>query len=526
VKRLTSVGVVATAIAAGLAIAPAGASEPTSALPSTTAAARAAALQAAQSDAATTASALGLGSDERLTVRDVITDFDGSTYTRYDRTFKGLRVLGGDLIVHRAADGALRGSTKNAAKVAVASVTPKVTASSAAGKAATTTSLRREAKPKGELVVFATKGGARLAHEMVVKGIRPDQTPSEMHVVVDAANSKVLARWDRIRTGTGDSMYAGDVEIGTSAGFELKDPSRGANYTTDLNGGQSGEGTLFTDADDAWGNGTPQDRQTAGVDAHYGAQLTWDYYKNVHNRNGIWDDGQGSRSRVHYGNGYVNAFWDGTQMTYGDGAGNVKPLTSIDVAGHEMSHGVTEATANLNYFGDAGGLNESTSDIFGTSVEFAANNAEDAGDYLIGEKIDIRGDGTPLRYMDKPSRDGASVDCWSTSTGGMDPHYSSGPLNHWFYLASEGSGAKEINGVQYDSPTCDGSTVTGIGRDKVEKVWYRTLSTKLNSGSDYADAREGAIASAKELYGAGSAECQGIAAAFTAIDVAAGAEQC
>ena len=78
---------------------------------------------------------------------------------------------------------------------------------------------------------------------------------------------------------------------------------------------------------------------------------------------------------MHYGNAYVNAFWDGTQMTYGDGAGNARPLTAIDVAGHEMCHGVTEATADLNYFGDAGGLNEATSDIFGTAVEFSANNA-------------------------------------------------------------------------------------------------------------------------------------------------------
>ncbi len=123
---------------------------------------------------------------------------------------------------------------------------------------------------------------------------------------------------------------------------------------------------MFTDPDDTWGDGTASNRQTAGVDAHYGAQLTWDYYKNVHGRNGIFNNGQGARSRVHYGNAYVNAFWDGTQMTYGDGSGNTHPLTAIDVAGHEMSHGVTEATANLNYSGDAGGLNEATSDIFGT----------------------------------------------------------------------------------------------------------------------------------------------------------------
>jgi hypothetical protein len=128
--------------------------------------------------------------------------------------------------------------------------------------------------------------------------------------------------------------------------------------------------------------------------------------------------------------------------------------------------------------------------------------------------------------MDKPSRDGSSQDCWTTSTKNLDPHYSSGPLNHWFYLAAEGSGAKTINGVAYNSPTCNGSTVTGAGRDNVAKVWYRTLSTKLTSGSTYANAREGAIASAKELYGASSVTCAAVEKAFSAISVPAGSETC
>ena len=194
-------------------------------------------------------------------------------------------------------------------------------------------------------------------------------------------------------------------------------------------------------------------------------------------------------------------------MTYGDGAGNAAPLVEIDVAGHEMSHGVTENTAGLAYTGDAGGLNEATSDIFGTAVEWYANNATDTPDYLIGEKININGNGTPLRYMDKPSKDGALEGLLELDLGSLDPHYSSGPLNHWYYLASEGSGAKTINGVSYNSPTCDGSTVTGIGHAKAEKIWYRTLSTYLTSSSNYAAARTGVIKAAKDLYGAGSAEC-------------------
>ncbi|NEA32087.1 M4 family metallopeptidase [Streptomyces sp. SID13031] len=485
-----------------------------------------AAVQAEQALTAQTAAALGLAGGEVLTVRDVVKDADGTEHVRYDRTFNGLKVVGGDLIVERKSD-AITGVIYNrgAKAVGVSSTKPTLSQAAALAKGAKAADFKA-ASNKGTLVVFVTTGKPVLAYEVVTSGVKADQTPSVLHSFVDAKTGAILDSDDEIKTGTGNSMYSGTVTIGTSGSYSLTDTSRGGNWTTDLNGATSGNGTTFTDPDDTWGSGTTANRQTAGVDAHYGTQLTWDYYKNVYGRSGIFNNGQGSRSRVHYGNAYVNAFWDGTQMTYGDGSGNARPLTSIDVAGHEMSHGVTEASANLNYSGDAGGLNEATSDIFGTAVEFYANNASDVGDYLIGEKININGNGTPLRYMDKPSKDGASKDCWTTSTGGLDPHYSSGPLNHWFYLASEGSGAKTINGVSYNSTTCDGSTVTGVTRDVAAKVWYQTLTTKLTSGSTYPDAREGAITVAKALYGANSAQCLGIQAAFNGITVPAGAATC
>jgi Zn-dependent metalloprotease len=469
---------------------------------------------------------LSLGARERLEVKAVTKDPDGTTHVRYDRTFAGLPVVGGDLVVHRGAGGAIEGVNDNASgKVSVASTTPTVAAAVARHTSLQQAHLAGE-RSSETLVVFAGQGAPRLAYDVVVKGFRPDQTPSRLHTIVDARNGKTLATWDDIQNGTGHGIFVGTVTIGSgpvSGGYQLKDGH--GNYTTDLRGATSGTGTTFTDADDVWGNGSVSDRASAAVDAQYGAEKTFDFYQNVMGRDGIWDDGRGARSRVHYGNNYVNAFWDGTQMTYGDGSGNTRPLVELDVAAHEMSHGVTENTAGLNYYGDAGGLNEATSDIFGTAVEFYADNPNDVGDYLIGEEIDINGNGTPLRYQDKPSRDGSSPNCWSSSVSGLDPHYSSGPLNHWFYLASEGSGAKTINGVSYDSPTCDGQSMSGIGRAKVEKVWYRALSTYLTSGSTYKDARNAAIRSAKDLYGDGT-ECTGIQNAFDAIAVPAGAQSC
>jgi Zn-dependent metalloprotease len=515
--------------AAGLAMSPAGAATRTAPLPAS-GFNQPAAVQAEQALTAQTATALGLAGGEVLKVRDVVKDANGTEHVRYDRTFNGLKVVGGDLIVERKSD-AITGVIYNrgAKAVGISSTKPTLSQAAALAKGAKAAEFKATSN-KGTLVVFVTPAKTPvLAYEVVTSGIKADQTPSVLHSFIDAKTGAILDSDDEIKTGTGNSMYSGTVTIGTSGSsgnYSMTDTSRGGNWTTDLNGATSGNGTTFTDPDDTWGSGTTANRQTAGVDAHYGTQLTWDYYKNVYGRSGIFNNGQGSRSRVHYGNAYVNAFWDGTQMTYGDGSGNARPLTAIDVAGHEMSHGVTEASANLNYSGDAGGLNEATSDIFGTSVEFYANNSSDVGDYLIGEKININGNGTPLRYMDKPSKDGASKDCWTTSTGGLDPHYSSGPLNHWFYLASEGSGSKTINGVTYNSTTCDGSTVTGVTREVAAKVWYQTLTTKLTSGSTYKDAREGAITVAKTLYGANSAQCLGIQAAFNGITVPAGAATC
>jgi Zn-dependent metalloprotease len=492
---------------------------------------RAGVIAAEQSGSVAAGSALGLGSGERLVVKDVSTDADGSTHVRYDRTFNGLRVVGGDLVSHRNKAGVVRSVTWNASQsVAVPSTVPRVTVTSARAVGATRATAVQQsiAATKGELVVYA--GGARavLAYDVLTEGVKADQTPSRLHTIVDAGSGATLESFDEIHNGTGNGIYVGTVTIGTTPGASYSMRDAVGNYTTDLNGSTSATaaGTTFTDADDIWGNGLAGNRASAGVDAHYGAGVTFNYFKNVQGRNGIWNTGVGARSRVHYGTNYVNAFWDGTQMTYGDGVGNVKPLVELDVAAHEMSHGVTENTANLVYTGDAGGLNEANSDIFGAAVEFYANNASDTPDYLIGEKININGNGTPLRYMDKPSKDGASRDCWSSTLGSLDPHYSSGPLNHWFFLASEGSGAKVINGVSYNSPTCNASLVTGIGRDVAARIWYRTLSTYLTSNSNYADARTGAIKSAKDLYGVASAQCAGIESSFSAIGVPSGAETC
>lgn len=485
---------------------------------------RAAAVQEAQTAAAGTAEAIGLSSQEELVVRDVVKDADGTVHTRYERTYKGLPVLGGDLVVHQKRNNGARSTTKATdARISVPTTTPAVAATTVNRSAVAASDAKAPAASSARKVIWAATGKPALAWETVVTGTQADGTPSELHVITDATSGKQLYSYEAIETGTGNAMYSGQVTLGTSGTgpFTLTDTSRGSHKTYDLNGGTSGTGTLFTNSTDIWGDGTPGNRATAAADAHYGAALTWDFYKNELGRNGIRGDGVGAYSRVHYGNAYVNAFWSDNCfcMTYGDGANNVKPLTSIDVAAHEMSHGLTASTANLRYSRESGGLNEATSDIFGTSVELYANNSSDVGDYLIGEEIDINGTGAPLRYMDKPSKDGKSADYWSKTLANLDVHYSSGPANHFFYLLSEGSGAKSINGVSYNSPTYDGAAVTGIGNVKAYKIWYKALSTYMTSSTTYAGARTATLQAATDLYGAGSAEYNAVAATWSAVNV-------
>ncbi|SES43866.1 Zn-dependent metalloprotease [Streptomyces sp. yr375] len=488
---------------------------------------RAALIKSAQTTAATTAQRLALGAQEKLVVKDVVKDADGTVHTRYERTYAGLPVLGGDLVVH-VKSGRTTVTKASAATLTVPSLTPKLSASAATGKALTAS---KNAAVKGSetgsaprLVVWAGSGKPVLAWETVVEGVQRDGTPSRLQVVTDATTGKQLLAAEQVETGTGTGQYSGPVSLGTTRSgstYQLTDGDRAGHKTYDLNQGTSGTGTLFTDDNDVWGDGTAANRQTAGVDVAFGAAATWDYYKDVYGRNGIRNDGVAAYSRAHYGSSYVNAFWDDSCfcMTYGDGSGNTHPLTALDVAAHEMSHGVTAATADLNYSGESGGLNEATSDIFAAAVEFHSNLANDPGDYLVGEKIDINGDGTPLRYMDKPSKDGDSRDNWSSTLGSVDVHYSSGPANHFFYLLSEGSGAKTVNGVAYDSPTYDGQAVTGIGIDNAAAIWYRALTTYMTSTTDYAGARTATLQAAGDLFGAYSPTYLAVANAWAGINV-------
>ncbi|MCZ8234580.1 MAG: M4 family metallopeptidase [Inhella sp.] len=464
--------------------------------------------------------------------RDTIQDADGQSHVRFNRRVKGLRVIGGDIVMHIDPRGQFRGTTHNLRFNPKADTAGRLNPAEARRAALAVHPGTSEGAPKK--VIYARGAAPRLAYEVEVQGAKADGTPMEKHVIVDALTGGVLEAWDDIHTasaqGTGRSFFSGNVTLTTdlvSGRYYLRDPSRGNTYTTNMANKTSGSGTVFSDADNTWGDNTLANTQTIGVDAQYGTATTWDYYKAVHGRLGIANDGRGAYNKVHYNSKYNNAYWSDSCfcMTYGDGDGTTfNPFDSLDVAGHEMTHGVISRTANLTYSGESGGLNEATSDIFGTLVELYARNASDPGDYLIGEKLYKSGGGKALRYMNQPSKDGSSADCWYSTLGSLDVHYSSGVANHFFFLLAEGTGGNGFGASKTcqatDTKTATGTgTLTGIGRDVAGKIWYRALTVYMTSSTNYAGARSATLKAAADLYGAGSANVNAVAAAWKAVNV-------
>ncbi len=481
----------------------------------------------------------GFGPGQSLKAVNVYTDKQGSAI-RFDRSYRGLPVIGGDFIIHLTPAGAYRYGNGMKVVGLPASIHPSISAAAAAATAAAKVGYPASSKSTA-LVVYATPGSSSLAWQVTTAskgGANGDLT------YVSARSGGTLASWSTVQNdgvqpgfagskdvGTGKTLYSGNVSLndvkrhaGTTR-YVLKDRLRGVQRIYDAHNQEITSGTLFKDTNNVWGDGTDASRESAGADASYGLGLTWDYYLDTYGRHGIADDGVAAKAYVHVYQDYVNASWSDSCfcMRFGDGsaASGIGSLVAIDVAGHEMSHGVTSRTARLVYAGESGGLNESTSDVMGTAIEFYADNKEDVPDYVIGEEIFRTYDPATnyIRRMDDPHQDGASANCWYAGVGNLNVHYSSGVGNHLFYLLSEGSGAKTINGIKYDSPTCDGSKITGIGHEKAAAIWYKALTENWVSSTNYHDARVGMLQAAKDLYGANSDEYKATNAAWAAVAV-------
>ena len=481
--------------------------------------------------------------DQEFRLRRVVRDALGQTHVRLDQVHQGVPVVGRQLVVHFDRGGSPRSITGAYLAGITAATRPLVSAQDAQDAARRQFPGALSNPPAVDLVLYPTSGGAQLAYRVV---LADDATPRRVVAFVDALTGALVHSYNDLRslapapiwpsaggsassagaqtseaaiagvTGVGNSLYSGTVAIETTKNilaYTMVDGLRGGQSTVDMRNGTF-FGLTFRDRDNTWGDGTTGDRASAGVDGHFGAEMTWDYYLNVHERNGIYDDGVGALSRVHYSVNYNNAFWSDTCkcMTYGDGDGSLfSPLTSLDVAGHEMTHGVTSATADLIYDNQSGGLNEAMSDIFGTMVEYyaAANGATKTPNYLIGE--DVFTPGTPgdaLRYMANPTQDGNSIDNFEDYSDFIDVHYTSGIANVAFYLLAEGG-----------THPSTGLPVTGIGRDKAEQIFYLALTGYMISSETFAQARADTIQAATDLFGGTSPEVTSVGQAWDSVCV-------
>lgn len=372
-------------------------------------------------------------------------------------------------------------------------------------------------KPKGELFIVQQGNNQSNNFRLTWRfDIYAQQPLSRDYVFVDAHTGEVLKRSSRLYNvdapGTAVTVYRGNRNIvgdSYNGAYRLQETSRGNGIRTlNMQQGTSHNAAVdFTDADNIWSNVNANMDQYAG-DAHWGGEMTYDFYQSM-GRNSI--DGNGYRLTlyVHYDQAYYNAFWDGQSMNFGDGDGTVTPLTSLDIAGHEISHGLDERTANLDYQDESGALNESFSDIFGTAVEWYADST--VANWLIGEDI-----GSALRNMSNPNATGDPDTYhgthWYSGTqdnGGV--HTNSNVQNHWYYrLAQGGNGTNDI-GSTY--------SVTGIGRHKATQIAWRNMVYYLTNSSDYADSRFYSIQAANDLFGACSPEATSTTNAWYAVGV-------
>jgi Zn-dependent metalloprotease len=292
----------------------------------------------------------------------------------------------------------------------------------------------------------------------------------------------------------------------------------------DAQGNNTWQSFLFqANATNTWGDGLPftaygqeggPNGQTAGVDAMYAMTSTWDFYKNVFGLEGM--DGQGTTVYAQVGmtgNWYRdNAYWDPWAMGLflGTGTpGRYGSFTEFDVVAHELTHGVTSSTAKfVNAAGyEEAGLNEATSDFFAQMAKAHAADPsstsvpETGATWQVGTGV---GHGTPLRWMDKPSKDLRSADGWYDGILYMDGHYSAGVLNRALYFLAHGASATP--GADDYSPYLP-QGMAGIGNDKAAHIWFKTVTERLYSGNTgkvtFLDARTQAIEAAKELYGEG-----------------------
>jgi bacillolysin len=399
-------------------------------------------------------------------------------------------------------------------------------------------------KPEGELTIFPnlTTGGIHLAYKFDIYSLIP---LSRKEIYIDAHNGEILFSNQIIKhadklnenknkpftklnestlvSGTAATRYSGSRNIETTligTNYVLQDATRGNGIKTYNCEKSTYQDVDFIDNDNNWTsaehNNTNKDN--GALDAHWGAEKTYDFWSSIFGRNSFDNNGATIKSYVHYNLNYNNAFWNGAVMTYGDGSGSGDILTSIDVCGHEIGHAICTYTAGLVYQNQSGAMNEGFSDIWGACIEqFGRTGGITAAIpnavWLIGEDLGspFRSMSNPLQYGDPNTYLGTNWYSGTADSGGV--HTNSGVLNHWFYILTVGKSGTN------NAPTPDTYNVTGIGMQKAAEIAYIAERDYLTPNSTYADARNATIEAASSIYCANSPEVIAVTNAWYAVNV-------
>ena len=482
-----------------------------------------------------------IGNPDEYIVQRVEIDDSKMAHTHVQQIIGGVPVWEGEAIVHLKADGELSLITDDLKESVAIETKPNIVVGDAllmARRMSHTKILTDE--PRVDLYIYRGEDRDHLTYRVEMPRIDGTEQTSVPVIFLDAHTGEKVYEYDNLQTGSGSSLYSGTVTINTSSAagtFYMEDLTRkmgtfNMNSTGNESTGAGGTQSRYTDTDDVWNTTI----QRAGVDAHWGARWTYDYYLNIHGRNGI--DGAGGpgvttaaansgvsliTSRVHFGSSgrYNNAFWYNNRMSYGDGDGTTfSPLTTVDICGHEMTHGVTERTAGLTYASESGALNESWSDIMGSMVElYADGGAVSANTWKIGEDAYTPGtSGDALRSMSNPNSVGDPDhytlrlypgSCTPSSLNdNCGVHTNSSISNHAFYLIANG-GTNRVSGI----------AVTGIGTSAAERIFYRALTSYMTSSTNFSGARTATLNAATAIFGTGSTQYNGVAQGWCAVGV-------
>ena len=462
---------------------------PTPSAPQATPLARAAAARGAAALVASRPARLHAGGGDSFTQQGVLSGDGGLQHVAYERTYRGLPVVGGDFVTTTDATGRVL-SVAQGQQGAVVSVSTRPRLSRAVADAvARTRGAQGPRVASTRLVVLATPTANALAYEAVVTG-HLGAVPSRRHVFVDATTGAVLRSTEEVTdtTGSGTGWLNGPTPFplttsGSGTSYAMTDATRPGLSCRDYS-----TRSVLTGSDDAWGDGVGTSVETGCADALYSVQREWDMLGSWLGRSGI--NGKGSGFPVYVGLNAVNAYWDGSAVSIGHSTAG-RWISSLDVVGHEFGHAIDSTTPGGM---SANGVSEATGDIFGALSEFYANQPApyDTPDYSVGEEVDLAGYG-PIRQMYNPALVGDPA-CYSSAVPGKETHAAAGPLDHWFVLLAQGSAA---SGGLPASPTCNGKAVSGLGIVTAGKIFYNAMLTKT-SGMTYLGYRKATLAAAQE----------------------------